>query len=125
MSSPQRVHSDLVHLTTFVAPIYQATSPPLSELSICYAITMFRALVSTSTLVFFYCPPCQLHQPDLGTVDIVRGDGTLGTLVQPVNRLHLFLGKLEIVNVGIIRLVRVRLGQGRESGAKRVGGKAV
>lgn len=56
--------------------------------------------------------------PNLRTIDIVRGDGALGPLVQRVDGLHLFLGELEIVDVGIFRLVRVRFRQGREAAAR-------
>lgn len=37
----------------------------------------------------------------------MRCNGPLGTLVQPVDRAHLRLGQLEIVNIGILRLVRI------------------
>jgi hypothetical protein len=44
----------------------------------------------------------------------MRCDGPLGALVQPIDRAHLLLGQLEIVDIGILRLVRVGFRQGGE-----------
>jgi hypothetical protein len=45
----------------------------------------------------------------------MRRDGPLGALVQPVDRAHLLLSELEIVDIGILRLVRVGFRQGGEA----------
>jgi hypothetical protein len=42
----------------------------------------------------------------------VGRNGPLGTLVQPVDRAHLLLGQLEIVDIGILRLVSIGFRQG-------------
>jgi hypothetical protein len=45
----------------------------------------------------------------------MRCDGPLGTLVQPIDRAHLLLSELEIVDIGILRLVRIGFRQGGEA----------